>query len=932
MVDNSDKSVPPGEIGVGDVGFGGLRCEYGENPLGIDIVRPRLSWVINFNGRNWRQDAFQILVASSEGILGSGLGDLWDSGRIQSDQNVNVEYQGRALESQMRCFWKVRVWDTGGNVSGWSKTAWWEMALLSAGDWSGAWINDGRSNPEKDEDYYEDDPSPIFRKEFVVDKQIKHARLYVSGLGYYEAILNGKRVGENVLDPGWTSYEKRVLYSTYNVTENIVPGKNCIGAMLGNGWYNPLPMKMWGWVNLRKGPGLGRPRLIAELVLEYSDGKKQIISTDETWRVGKGPVIRNNIYLGEVYDARLEQVGWKEAGFDDSNWKFAVAADEHVGLLRSQYQPPIKVTKEIAAVKLTEPQPGVYIFDMGQNFAGWVRLSVTGPKGTKIKLRYGELLYPEGTLNVMTSVCGQIKPEANKVVKDAKPGYGGKGCPILAEQSDTYILKGEGAEIYVPRFTFHAFRYVEVTGLSERPTIQTLKGLRLNSAVKSVGSFSCSNEMFNQIWQMCNRTLLSNLFSVQSDCPGRERFGYGGDIVAAAEMAIFNFDMAGFYTKSVCDMAKTSKSNGSIASTAPQIAGFGCELGWSLAFPYALSLLYQYYGDKRQIREHYEAVKRLVEFCRTYAKDGIIEIMETGLSDHESIDLRPVALTSTAFYYHHVKLLSEFAGIIGKNSDAELYGSIAKKIRTAFIERFLKTGTGQFDIHTQACQAFAFYYDMVTENERHAAVEVLLNEILVHHEGHLSTGIFGTKYLLEVLTRTGHADVAYTIVDQKTFPGWGYMLENNATTLWEHWEFSDNVFSHNHPMFGSVGEWLFKAIAGIRPADDAIGFDKIIIEPQFVGGLSWAKGSYDSIRGQIISSWKVEGDKVYMDVSIPGNTQAKIYIPAAKAEDVFENDVLASTAEGVQFCGIDNDRAVFAVGSGRYRFISKLTTYTQMRL
>ncbi len=905
-----------------------LRCEYKTSPLGIDAANPRLSWIIESNRRGFKQTAYQIIVAGCAEDLENDAGDLWDSGKTDSDQSVHILYNGKPLTSQMRCFWKVRVWDSEDKASDWSEPAWWEIALTSPEDWTGSWINDGKATPQKDEDFYTNDPAPLFRKQFSVTKKIKRARLYISGLGYYDACLNGEKVGDYVLDPGWTDYSKRVLYSTYDVTSLLSEGQNVIAAMLGNGWYNPLPMKLWGWLNLREHLTIGRPRLIAQLNIDFTDGTQQSVTTDESWKVCDGPILRNNVYLGEVYDARLEKEGWDKPGFDDSKWNSAGIAGEPLGPLCAQPQQPIKATAKIRPVKITEPKPGIFIFDMGQNFAGWATLHVKGPAGTKVKLRYGELLYPDGTLNVMTSVCGQIKPDPNEAVDQARPGYAGPGAPELADQSDTYILKGQGTETYTPRFTFRAFRYLELTGLPDKPTLDNIEGWILNSAVESVGSFSCSNQMFNDIQQMVRRTLLSNIFSVQSDCSHREKFGYGGDIVACGEMAMMNFDMASFYEKAVYDFQDTVMADGSMAECAPfngiidREPGEKCgPVGWVLAHPYLQQQLYRYYGNKQIIQQQYQTTKKLVEFLRTTTKDNIIEI---GISDHESLDPRPTALTSTAFYYHNAKLLSQLAQIIGHDEEAKKYLALAEEIKEAFISKFLKPGTGQFDSHTQACQTFALYYDMVPANERKAAIDVLLREILVTHKGHLSTGIFGTKYMLDVLTEIGRADLAYTIVNQKTFPGWGHMLENDATTLWEHWEFSDNVYSHNHPMFGSVSEWFFKAIAGINPGPDAVGFDKIIIRPQIVGDLTWAKGSYNSIHGKIASDWRTENDTLHLNVTIPANTTATVYVPTSAPDSITESGKPTAQIEDLKALRTEADAAIYEVGSGDYSFTAKL--------
>jgi len=895
-----------------------LRCEYRIDPLGVDAPQPRLSWIVESTERGQVQTAYQVQVATNLEGMKKNRADLWDSGKVASNQTLQVEYQGRPLESQMRCFWRVRVWNKEGKGSPWSDLASWEMALLRESDWGGKWINDGKPLPEKAEDFFKEDPAPLFRKEFAADKSVARARLYISGLGYYEATLNGKPVGDRRLDPGWTTYSKRVLYSVYDVTTLIQAGSNCLGVVLGNGWYNPLPMRMWGRYNLRENLTVGRPRLIAQLFFEYTDGTHEIVPTDESWKVAGGPILRNNIYFGEVYDARKEQPGWDRAGYDDAGWRPASLSTEPIGKLQVQAQPPVKVTAIVHPVAISEPTPGVFIFDMGQNFAGWAKLRVEGPAGTAVKMRFGELLYPDGTLNVMTSVAGQLKVA----------GQGGPGAPPLGYQSDTYILKGRGEEVYTPRFTFHGFRYVEVTGYPARPTLQAIEGLRLNAAVAPAGSFECSNETLNRIQEMVQWTFLSNLFSVQSDCPHRERFGYGGDMIPTAEAFMFNFDMAAFYSKIVSDYADAARPSGGMTETAPYVGiaddGFGegsGPIGWGIAHAFLQSKLFQYYGEQRIPAEQYEATRRYTEFLRSHAKEHIIDV---GISDHESLDPKPVALTGTAFYYHQAELASQLAKLAGRAEDAQRYADLAAEIKKAFIEKFFNADSGRYDLGTQACQSFPLHYDLVPRVKSWPVFDVLLDEVTERHQGRLATGIFGTRFLLEVLSESGHVDLACALVTQKEFPGWGHMLAGGATTLWEHWEFSDNVYSHNHPMFGSVSAWFYESLAGIRPYPEAVGFNHIVIRPRVCDEVEWVKAHYDSIRGRIASHWRVEEGVFQLDLTIPANTIATVIIPTSDPLSVTERGRTASQAEGVTFLSADDNAAVYRVQSGQYKFRADL--------
>ena len=896
----------------------GLKCEYRANPLGLDAPRPRLSWQLESKERGQSQTAYQVLAATSPDALAKGSGDLWDSGKVVSSGSGQVAYGGPPLRSGQRVYWQVRAWDREGSPSAYSAPAWWEMGLLAPADWQAAWITRQQTPPRSEAQMFEDDPAPLLRKEFVIQKPIRRARVYASGLGYYELRLNGQRVGDHVLDPGWTAYAKRVLYSTYDVTDQLKRGPNAVGVMLGNGWLNPLPLRLWGHINPRDALTTGQPRAIAQLVVEFADGTSQVIATDASWKLGQGPIVRNSVYLGEVYDARKEQPGWDQPGFGDLGWEQASLAGEPLGPLCAQDVPPIRVTRTLKTVKRTEPKPGVFIFDLGQNFAGWARLRVKGPAGTRVRMRYGELLYPDGTLNGMTAVCGQIKQGG----KDYR--YDGVGAPKTAWQEDQYILKGEGEEVYTPRFTFHGFRYVEATGIDARHL--ALEGLRLNSDVASAGSFACSNDRFNRIQQMVLWTELSNLFSVESDCPHREKFGYGGDIVAASEMAMFNFDMARFYAKSVQDLAEAVRPNGGFTETAPFVGiadeGLGEKsgpIGWGTAHPLLQRQLHQYYGDTRLLEENYELTRGWIALLRSRARD---HILDNGISDHESLVPKPRALTGTAFYYLNVKLFSQIARTLGKTADADEAAALAGQIKAAFNQRFLQPGTGRYDTATQACQAFALYLGLVPPEETDRALGVLVRDIVEGHQGHLTTGIFGTKFMLQALTSLNRADVACQVANQPTFPGWGHMLEKGATTLWEHWEFSDNTFSHNHPMFGSVSEWFYKALAGINPAPDAVGFDRIVIQPHPVGDLSWVKASYESVHGRIVSEWSREPGKFKLRVRVPVGTTATVFLPAEDDAQLGEGGKPLNRVAGVQLLRREKGQAVLAVSSGEYEFTS----------
>ncbi|MCM2370290.1 family 78 glycoside hydrolase catalytic domain [Aporhodopirellula aestuarii] len=886
------------------MGMTRLHCEYREQPLGIDHPKPRLGWELASDVRGAKQSAYRVLVASTAEDLENNQGDLWDSGKVISSQSVGVVYAGVTLASGQRCFWKVMVWDGDGTASEWSAPSFWEMGLLKESDWQAEWIGDGKPTPEKDEDFFKDDPAPLFRKPFKLSGRVKSSRLYISALGYYRASLNGQEVGDHQLDPLWTLPQKRVFYSVYDVTDQLSPDENCLGVELGNGWYNPLPLRLWGRRNLREHLPVGRPQFIAHLRIEYADGTIETIVSDDSWKFTQGPILRNNIYLGEKVDARKNIPGWNRPRLDDSGWAAAKIAVAPQGALTAQPSAAIKVTKKIRPVAISEPEDGVYIVDMGKNFGGWASIRFNVPAGTLIKIRYGELLNEDGTLNPMTSVCGQIKSLSGKPQVP--------GAPPTAWQEDNYIARG-GDENYTPKFTFHAFRYIELIGLPSRPSLDSIEGLRMNSSVEPVGTFVCSNDLFNRIQEMCQWTFLSNLFGVQSDCPHRERFGYGGDLVTTSDAFILNYDMSGFYPKSTRDWADSTLPNGMLTDTAPSVGIQYCGVGWAMAHPHLQTLLYRYYGDRRIIEEQYAVSKRWFDLVRTQTPDHIVR---SGLHDHETLQREKTPPMVTPLYCESARMLSKLASVLGKTDDAKEYARLADEIRAAYVSNFFDAETGVAGSGFQNSQSFALYLDMLPESDRCEALTHLLKEI-EKHNGHLATGIFGTRYMLDVLSREGEVETVNAMVNKRDFPGWGHMIENGATTLWEHWEFSDNSLSHNHPMFGSVSQWFFNWLGGIEPAADAIGFDRIELHPRFVNGLDWVKCTHRSIHGPVVCDWKRVGDTVDLKLRVPVGSTAQLDLPEAIC--IIENDHPAAESTGVNQLPTQGG-VKLQVESGSYQF------------
>jgi alpha-L-rhamnosidase len=840
-----------------------LRCEYRQNPLGMDEEHPRLAWGLGSMASDEYQSAYRVLIARSKEMLAAGKGDCWDSGKVADSENINIVPGGRPLEPFTRYYWKVMVWDGRGRTRGWSKVAWFETGMLGGSSWQGKWIGDGRPAPLKEEDFYKDDPAPLFRRGFVVSKAVRSARLYICGLGYNEPSMNGKKLGDAVLDPAWTDYGRTAFYSVYDVGGMLQSGANTLEVLLGNGWYNPLPLRFWGRINFRSALTIGRPKLLANLRIVFADGTIQTIVTDERWQVAESGILRNNVFLGERIDGRQQK----------GHWESAVSAEAPGGRLVAAMMPPIRVTRTFPVAGITEPEPGVYVADVGQNFAGWIRMKLRGRAGQEVHFRYGEILQSNGRVNGLTTVAGQIKEQWHI--------NGGPGAPATAYQEDSYLCRGGGDEFFQPHFTFHGFRYVEITGLDRRPARTDLVGLGLNTDLGETGEWSSSDTLLNGIQQMVRNTFLSNLFSVQSDCPGREKQGYGGDIVATADAFLYNFDMSCFYPKTLADFADAVRPNGGMTECAPYngIAdeGFGegtGPIGWQLAFPFLQKELYRFYGNRRVVNEQYGRTERLVEFLRSQAKEGLIDV---GIGDHEAVNPKHVPVTSGAFYYGHVKLLAELAGLLGKREEERRWMGLADSISGAFNARFLQADGASYDVAAnQTTQVAPIWWGLAMDPSRSFAGLVRLIEDSCR--GHLSTGIFGTKMLFDVLDNRDRNDLAYRIATQRDYPGYAYMRDHGATTLIESWALTEQN-SWNHPMFGSVSEWLYRGLGGIQVSEDAYGMNRLLFRMRPVGGLTQVRAMIRTIRGTVLSEWENRLGVLKWTVAIPPNVRAEVDVP-----------------------------------------------------
>ncbi|MEZ5041767.1 MAG: family 78 glycoside hydrolase catalytic domain [Saprospiraceae bacterium] len=734
------------------------------------------------------------------------------------------------------------------------------------------WIEDGRALPVADSLFYLDHPAPLFRKTFLANQGIAQARLYITAAGYYQASINGERIGQNVLDPAWTDFSKRIYYTEYDVTALVKAGDNCMGVILGNGFYNPLPLRKWGQRNLRNDLAVGKPTFLAKLVIDYEHGDSEAIVSDTTWKYTDGPILRNDVYLGVDYDARREIKGWDVPGGDDIRWQPVKLGDGPGGELQKAFFPPVQITREITPVGIASPQPGIYIVDMGENFTGTYKIKLSGNTGDTISFRFGERIYEDGTLNPMTAVIGQIK----------RKGVGGPGAPDIAWQGGRYIIGEASNAWYQPDFTYHTYRYMEIAGLDKKPQISDVKGLSIHSNVTHQNSFSCSSELLNSIQEATERTFLANLVSVQSDCAAREKFGYGGDLIATMESFMYNFDMQAFYHKTLYDWVD-AMNDSVFVDTAPFVGIKYCGISWESAFLITQYYLYLYYNDTAIIEELYALDKQWMDKVARIHPDGIVD---DGLSDHESLEPVPVRLTGTSHYLQCARIMKTFARLMGDQANEAKYEKLAEKLQQLVKAEFWDQPVAG-KINRQTLFSTLLYHGIVPPDEIDAAKDSLLNAVRNGPSGHFNTGIFGTKYVLEALSEQHSPDEVFSIVNSTAYPGWGHMIDRGATTIWETWKESDNTFSNCHPMFGTVTEWYYRWLAGIRPDAEHPGFQTFILAPATPEGLEYVNGTYYSPFGKIVSNWKKEplGGYLY-EMTIPEGSVAAVSLPMKPTQSI----------------------------------------------
>lgn len=848
-----------------------LRCEYMVRPLGLDEVQPRLSWQMHDVRMGAAQTAYQIVAASSVARL-LKKPDFWDSGRIRSDECLDIVWGGKKLKSRQQIFWQVRLWDQTGQVSDWSEPAYFEMGLLKPSDWLACWI----ARPLEGRD--ESQPCPYLRRQFELRSEVVQARLYVASRGLFELQLNNRRVGCDYFTPGWTDYRKRIQYEVYDVADLLQTGLNAIGAMLGDGWY--AGYLVWGGNRFLYGDQLS---LLLQLEIKYADGTSEILKSGPEWKTAFGAVIKSDIYNGETYDARREMTAWAGAGFDDADWNPAVIVDPPEVPLVARRSLPVRRQEELSVRAQTEPQFGVHVFDLGQNMVGWVRIKVRAPAGQVVTIRFAEMLNENGTLytaNLRSAKC-----------------------------TDVYICKGGGEEIFEPHFTFHGFRYVELTGLVEKPVPLDVTGVVLHSEIAQIGTFECSDPLINRLQRNIVWGQKGNFLEVPTDCPQRdERLGWTGDAQVFIRTACFNRDVAGFFTKWCVDLEDAQFENGAFPHVAPDVIRNGVRgcAAWDDAGVVCPWTIFLCYADKRILERHYASMVKWVEWRRRNSADLIGS--NFGFGDWLAIDISennsgraptPRDLISTAYFAFTAGIVAKVAKIIGKKSDAVKYMTLARQVKAAFNREFVSP-SGRLVGETQTGYLLALSFDLLPDNKRAYAVQQLVNDI-EGRKWHLSTGFVGTPLLAPVLTKFGRVDVAYKLLCQTTYPSWLYpILQGDATTMWERWNsyskktgFGDvGMNSFNHYAYGAIGEWMYNTVAGIELDPNIPGYKHIIIRPHPGGGLTAAQGTLRTRYGNVGCAWKIEAGELKVAVLIPPNTRATVYIPGLKV-----NKVLAGSYE-----------------------------------
>ncbi len=872
---------------------GELVTEYRADPIGIDMKAPRFSWKIFSDEKDVVQTAYRIQAASNVEELKRGENLVWDSEKITSSQSIHVEYEGDELKSRQRIFWRVKVWTNKGTAEWTSGHNFFEMALLCSNDWKAQWISDGVIG-----DLYKCKEVPMFRKAFKLTGKVKSARAYVTSLGIYEMKINGEKVSDALFAPGWTSYNKRLQYQTYDVTNMLKEGDNAVATVVGDGWYRG---HLAGWAKPNRNHYGDKLALLAQIEVIYEDGKKEVVATDQTWKYNYGPIRYSDFYMGEYYDARLERIDWDNPGYDESDWKKVKILSYPKEVLFAQEAPFVRKNIEINPVSVTISPEGNKIVDMGQNMVGWVKWTLRGEKDQTISLSHVEVLDKHG------------EPwKAN--LKGAK-------------QKIIYTFKEDGIVTFKPHFTFQGFRFVVIEGLNYIPKPEDFTGEVIYSDMKLSGTFSCSDPLINRLQQNIQWSQRGNFVDVPTDCPQRqERLGWTGDAQVFAPTSAFNMHVATFFKKWLGDLSADQRTDGSVGHIIPflNVLGEGGGYGsaaWADAATVIPWTIYQYYGDTRILENQYESMKAWVEYMRKEAGDDYF--YDTGFHYGDWLAYAtddadyPGATTDKdfiqmAYFGYSTRLLINTAKVLGKSEDEKEYSELLEKIKVVFDDEFISKN-GRIASNTQTTYALALNFDLIPKEKEKLAAERFVSDI--RKFGHITTGFVGTPLVCHVLSKYGYNKEAFNLLTRKDYPSWLYPVTKGATTIWERWDGikPDGSFnikgaftadsdeeimnSFNHYAYGAVGDWLYKVVAGINFTDDGPGFKKMIIKPVIGGGLTYASASHETMYGTVISLWKVEGEKVVFDVEIPANTTAMVYIP-----------------------DINGDYEKQELGSGKYKF------------
>ena len=868
-----------------------LVCEYMVNPIGIDAPSPRLKWQLNDQRQGALQQACQIFVGTDSLAVLHGEGNIWNSQKKASAEML-FTLQGKPLNPFTKYYWTVQVWDKNGKKSSPAKIASFETGMMQMKNWKGSWISDSQDINLK--------PAPYFRKVFKPTGKIISARAYIAVAGLYELFINGQKVGNHRLDPMYTRFDRRTLYVTYDVTSMLnASGPVAIGVLLGNGWFNHQSTAVW---DFDKAPWRARPKFCMDMRITYENGTVETIKSGDDWKTSLSPITLNSIYTAEHQDARLTQKGWNNIPFDDSKWNRVILVTTPSNNIVAQVLHPIRNIEEIKAKSVLKISNQKYIFDLGRNIAGVSKITVKGEQGTVLRLKHAELLDKDGNVD-QSNISVHYRPTDDK-------------DPF---QTDIYILSGEGEETFMPHFNYKGFQYIEVA--SDKPIEldkESLTGFFMHSDVPVAGQIQSSNNTLNKIWLATNNSYLSNLFGYPTDCPQREKNGWTGDAHIANETGLYNFDGITIYEKWLADHRDEQQPNGVLPAIIPSDGwGYAWANGpdWTSTIAIIPWNIYQFYGDPKLLTDCYDNIKRYVDHISEISPSGLTD---WGLGDWVPVkSVTPKEFTSSIYYYVDASILAKTARILKKQSDFDKYTALSNKIANAINAKYLNQETGIYGEGFQTELSAPLFWGIVPEKLKSKVTEKLVQRVIADNK-HIDVGLLGSKTILNALSENGYADLAYEVASQETFPSWGLWIKNGSTTLLENWPIgAKSDISQNHIMFGEVGAWYYKALGGIKPDPQNPGFKNIILQPYFVKGLDSFESKHIGPYGEIISSWKRQGNKVIYSVTIPANSTATLSL---NAKNVFKNGKAVLNDTSAKKGDIKNQLLTIKLNSGNYVF------------